>query len=114
MLLTSHEERADPGNLQGTWVIEKGQLAGAEGAITLVLKGETDEVKKALEEQHSSRAFFNFRVPNFCFNLGTLNWELFIVFRKAYPGRNPERQIPCCAAAAALHACILEFGNRSS
>jgi hypothetical protein len=36
--LTPHEESADPGNLQGTWVIEKGQLRGEEKLSSLLYR----------------------------------------------------------------------------
>ena len=34
--LTPHEESTDPGDLQGTWVIEKGQLGGGEKLSSLL------------------------------------------------------------------------------
>jgi hypothetical protein len=36
--LTPHEESADPGELQGTWVIEKGQLGGEEKLSSLLYR----------------------------------------------------------------------------
>jgi hypothetical protein len=36
--LTPHEESTDPGDLQGTWVIEKGQLANAEKLSSLLYR----------------------------------------------------------------------------
>ncbi len=36
--LTPHEESADPGDLQGTWVIEKGQPAGEEKLSSLLYR----------------------------------------------------------------------------
>lgn len=36
--LTPHEESADPGDLQGTWVIEKGQLGGEEKLSSLLYR----------------------------------------------------------------------------
>jgi len=36
--LTPDEESADPGNLQGTWVIEKGQLGGEEKLSSLLYR----------------------------------------------------------------------------
>jgi hypothetical protein len=36
--LTPHEERTDPGDLQGTWVIEKGKLGGKEKISSLLYR----------------------------------------------------------------------------
>jgi hypothetical protein len=36
--LTPHEESTDPGDLQGTWVIEKGQLGGEEKLFNLLYR----------------------------------------------------------------------------
>ena len=36
--LTPHEESTDPGDLQGTWVIEKGQLGGEEKLSSLLYR----------------------------------------------------------------------------
>jgi hypothetical protein len=42
--LTPHEENADPGDLQGTWVIEKGHLGGEEKLSSLLCRMKPSDV----------------------------------------------------------------------
>jgi hypothetical protein len=42
--LTPHEESIDPGDLQGTWVIEKGQLGGEEKLSSLLYRMTSSDV----------------------------------------------------------------------
>ncbi len=42
--LTPHEESVDPGDLQGTWVLEKGQLAGEEKLASLLYRMTSTDV----------------------------------------------------------------------